>query len=202
MTHQFTLVHPRCLPTVLFAALMAGCSPTPAPQSVAAPVQTHVLSEQSTAAALPTLCKEGSAPVFEGEVEDDFGLAVAACLAPESDATPARVSVHYSGEGGSREVSCIAGECSGVIDMTRYTRYRFTVLTLTWRDENGVQTLTETLDAEDTSAPAKRIVTHSWQPREWSEEHGEVPSFPVSPVTEPLEMLSLEPHLHSEKPRS
>ena len=143
----------------------------------------------------PGLCETGHTPVFEGDVQDDFGLSIAVCLREEDGVVPALVSIRYSGEGGTQRVSCLAGQCRGIISLRRYTRYRFTMLTLQWRDENGIQTLSESFDAQDQGGEAKVTVTHSWKPSESIESGVPAPIFPVTPRSAPLQLLTLEGHL-------
>lgn len=66
---------------------------------------------------------------------------------------------HNPGEGGNQRVSCMTGQCCRIISLERYTRYRFTVPTLRWHDENGFQTLSENFDAQDQNGHAQVTVT-------------------------------------------
>ena len=102
-------------------------------------------------------CQPGENMVFKGDVQDDFGLGIAVCLEGET------LSVRYSGEGDPQVVSCQVGQCGGVIDFTHYVRYRFTVLTLTWRDQYGEQALVESFDAQSARGEPAHTVSHTWR---------------------------------------
>lgn len=135
-------------------------------------------------------CQAGEDLVFAGEVQDDFGLSINVCLKP-SQAEPL-VSIHYSGEGGTRTVACKPSQCSGTIDFSHYVRPRFSILTLTWRDENGVQRIVETFDAQLLDSEPLHHVSHSWTPFEPQGAAAQPQSYPVTPQTNTLSLLRLD----------
>ncbi len=175
----------RIINLVCIAALAMACAPaTPA-------------AEASTTLGNAIDCEAGEELVFAGDVEDDFGLSVTVCLKSGADPHEPTVTIIYSGEGGTRSVSCKSSECSGVIDFTHYVRPRFTILTLTWRDENGEQRLVETFDAQALDSNPVKSVSHSWAPPpmlgQTNQNQNEPPQiYQVVPQTQPLAMLRLD----------
>ncbi len=175
----------RIINLVCIAALAMACAPA-----------THV-AETSTTLGNAVDCKADEELVFAGDVEDDFGLSITVCLMPGTDPHEPTVTIIYSGEGGTRSVSCKPSECSGFIDFTHYVRPRFTILALTWRDENGEQRLVETFDAQALDSDPIHSVSHSWAtPPMQGQTDGnqdEPPlSYQVVPQTQPLSMLRLD----------
>lgn len=137
-------------------------------------------------------CMPHEALIFAGEVRDDFGLDITVCIAETDHAAGAEVIVRYSGEGGNREVSCRSKQCDEKIEFSHYVRAKFTVLALTWRDENGEQKLVESFDAQDKFADPVHTVNHIWAPRLKAGSLGDPESYPVAANTPPLSLLTLE----------
>jgi len=123
--------------------------------------------------------------VFAGDVQDDFGLGIAVCVSDRN------LTIRYSGEGDPQAVSCRIGACAGVIDFEHYVRYRLTIITLAWRDENGAFKLTESLDTQNEGKEPVHIVTHSWSPEPGEFADAEPLEYPVAAYTEPLSLLRL-----------
>lgn len=164
-------------------ALLAGAMLASAPLAADAGHQSTPSPEPTEYRALP--CEAGEALVFAGDVEDDFGLSIAVCVRDET------LTIRYSGEGDPQAVSCRIGACAGIIDFDHYVRYRFTIITLAWRDEKGEFKLTESFDAQNEGEEPVHIVTHTWSPAQ--EEFGEVEplEYPVVAVTESLSLVAL-----------
>lgn len=113
--------------------------------------------------AAPGLCEAGEDEVFYGQsTADEFGYSIAVCVEERGEVADDRISVVLSGEGGNLRTSCLASQCGGVIDYERYTRYRFTLLTLTWRTEAGTHRIDQVFDAEDLDAEPVEQTTHNW----------------------------------------
>jgi hypothetical protein len=142
-------------------------------------------------------CVSAEEMVFAGDVKDGFGLSITVCLTQPPQSSEPRISIHYSGEGGTRTISCEPSQCSGIIDFSHYVRPRFSILTLTWHDENGVQRIIETFDAQSLDSQPIHSVTHSWKPadaRAVDDSTDEEPqSYPVEANTQKLALLALEP---------
>ena len=142
-------------------------------------------------------CEANEELVFSGNVQDDFGLSVAVCLEHQSEETSPRITVRYSGEGGGNAVSCIAGLCEGQIEFDHYVRYRFTVLTLSWFDDYGSQSIVETFDAQEQDEEPKHGLTHVWTPSsaKIASEPGIDPEqeYPMIAETKQLALLRLDP---------
>ncbi|MEP5938273.1 MAG: hypothetical protein ABJ239_08100 [Erythrobacter sp.] len=157
--------------------------------------------QPSPSSTSPTLigqgCEATEEVVFAGNVEDDFGLSVAVCLERQADENAPRITVRYSGEGGGSAVSCIAGQCEGLIRFEHYVRYRFTVLTLSWFDENGSQRIVETFDAQAPDEEPTHALTHTWLPSSakiGSEADIDAPQeYPIIAETQQLALLRLDP---------
>ena len=140
---------------------------------------------------LPGLCEGNAETVFAGAVDDDFGLELAVCLAPAGADTQAELSVVWSGEGGTSRTSCPVSECSGIVDFTRYTRPRFTLLTLAWETNGQKHRIEEVFDADGNNPPLSEV-KYSWQSPAMIAA-GEDPLVdPVAVSTEPLSLLSLD----------
>jgi len=120
-------------------------------------------------------CQQGETYVFSGAVEDGFGPDLAVCVIGGEGEQDATVTVRWSGEGGDDSVSCRASECDGVMEYSRYTRPRFTIVTLAWSKDGMVQRLIQSLDAQGEAPEAS--VRHFWAPR--SAGLGSTESFPV-----------------------
>lgn len=131
-------------------------------------------------------CEATETLVFAGDVQDDFGLSIAVCVGDQN------LTIRYSGEGDPQAVSCRIGECAGIIDFKHYVRYRLTIITLAWRDQNGEFKLTESFDAQSEGEAPRHIVTHSWAPPH--EEFGDVEplEYPVAAYTQALSLMALE----------
>lgn len=138
-------------------------------------------------------CEPDETRVFAGDVQDDFGLGIAVCAGDET------LTIRYSGEGDPQAVSCRIGACEGIIAFDHYVRYRLTIITLAWRDENGAFKLTESFDAQNEAGAPVHNVTHSWAPpgAESGGESGGEPGdvqpleYPVVAYTEALSLAAL-----------
>ena len=173
------------------AAMASACSATNG-EGLASP---GLASEQ---AHQPQLCEAAERQVFSASsAEDEFGYGIAVCVLPGSDGADDRVTVVYSGEGGSLRTSCLASECGGVLEFNRYTRYRFTELTLKWRDKYADNRIIETFDAQDLEGEPISTVTHYWLSDD-NKERGfeEVPENLTG--YEPLSLMKLESSLPGE----
>ena len=144
-------------------------------------------------------CDSVQRTVLVGEVDDGFGMSVAVCVSEHAADDHAGIQVRYSGEGGGRTVSCIASACNGIIDFTHYRRFRFTVITLEWRDDNGVHRLVETYDAQAADQPPSHSLTHAWQPSVGEPGDPEVSMYPVHTPNQPLSLLELERYLGGDR---
>ena len=169
MAIRFALLLGTVLASAPLAAV-AGLEPTPPP----APVEFGFLQ-----------CESGETLVFAGEVQDDFGLSIAVCVNDET------LTIRYSGEGDPQAVSCRIGECAGIIDFDHYVRYRFMIITLAWRDENGEQKLTESFDAQNEGEEPVHIVTNTWSPAQEKFGEAEPLEYPVVAYTEALSLAAL-----------
>lgn len=136
-------------------------------------------------------CQDEEELIFAGEVEDDFGLSITVCRAGRGNPQLERLTVHYSGEGGGSSVSCLLKDCGEKIEFSHYVRPRFTILSLTWRDNNGEQKLVETFDAEDQNEEPYHSVRHSWIPTHDKDDNLESVSYSVDASTKPLSLLSI-----------
>ena len=109
----------------------------------------------------PYLCDQSETAVFFGHVEDDLGLDVAVCLSGDDEAKS--VTVRWSGEGGGDSVSCLAAQCKGAIEYSRYTSPHQTILQLAWTKDGHVQRLYQTLERSDLSGEAVSKSSHVWE---------------------------------------
>ncbi|MFL0355832.1 hypothetical protein ACI5KX_05075 [Erythrobacter sp. GH1-10] len=128
-------------------------------------------SEQTLAIALSppepkasiALCQSEERQLFLGQsTTDEFGYAIAVCVLKGEGQNDDRVSVVLAGEGGNLRTSCLASACEGVIEYSRYTRYRFTELRLKWSTDSGEHQLVEGFDAQDMGAETDTAVLHYW----------------------------------------
>jgi hypothetical protein len=164
-------------------ALLAGAMIASAPLAADAGHE-HVLSPEP-ASYRGLACETDETRVFAGDVEDDFGLSIAVCVHDETR------TIRYSGEGDPQSVSCRIGACAGIIDFDHYVRYRFTIITLEWRDENGEFKLTESFDAQDEGGEPVHHVTHIWMPPCEVLGHAELLEYAVVAHTPALSMMAL-----------
>lgn len=165
-------------------ALLAGAMLAGAPFAADAAGHEAALSPQPAAhGAVP--CASGETLVFSGDVQDDFGLGIAVCVSDEA------ITIRYSGEGDPQAVSCRIGECAGIIDFDHYVRYRLTIITLTWRDDNGQMRLTESLDAQHEGDAPRHIITHAWVPPGARAGDQEPQEYPVIAYTQALSLIAL-----------
>ncbi|WP_284126118.1 hypothetical protein [Parerythrobacter aestuarii] len=143
-----------------------------------------------------SLCQAGEQLLFSGNVLDDFGLGLSVCASPGERDAPATIAIRSEGEGGGTVVQCLATECGGFIEMTQYTRPRFTVLTLEWMDNGNWNKLTESYDAEQTAdGEGVSVVRFQWASEDMLEAGTEPLDDPVEAFTEPLSMLALTQYL-------
>lgn len=155
-------------------------------------------AEEEEKTALLGLCAGSEETVFAGTVDDDFGLDLAVCVAPAAADTQAKLSVVWSGEGGTSRTSCPVSECSGIVEFTRYTRPRFTLLTLAWETNGQKHRIEEAFDADGNNPPLSEV-KYSWQSPAMIAA-GEDPLVdPVEVGTEPLALLRLDGLLDSEQ---
>lgn len=108
------------------------------------------------------MCGPNEKEVFSGAVEDDFGLDVAVCLSGDASQEARQLTIRWQGEGGGDEVTCEALHCDGVIEYSRYTRPRLTIVQLAWTKGAAVQKIYQTLDATDSARPPQQTTQHSW----------------------------------------
>lgn len=147
-----------------------------------------------------SLCEAGEKVMFSGNVQDDFGLGLSVCVMPGKGDAPATITIRSEGEGGGTVVQCLATECGGVIDMTQYTRPRFTVLTLEWMDNGHWNKLTESYDAESTpDNQGVSVVSFQWASEDMLEAGTEPLDDPVQAFTKPLSMLELTSYLDASR---
>ena len=139
-----------------------------------------------SAIAPASACGANETDVFSGQVEDDLGLDLSVCVAGDEGEPDAAITIRWSGEGGSDSVSCRAGECEGVIEYARYTRPRFTIVTLAWAKDGAIQRLTQSFDAQGETPKAS--VSHIWTSQ--NADLGSVESFPVRTGASDLESVS------------
>ena len=164
-------------------ALLAGAALVSAPLAADTGQESPPSPQPPAFGALA--CEGTETLVFAGDVQDDFGLSIAVCVGDQN------LTIRYSGEGDPQAVSCRIGECAGIIDFKHYVRYRLTIITLAWRDENGEFKLTESLDAQNEGEAPVHIVTHSWSPEPRDSAAVEPLKYPVAAYTEPLSLLRL-----------
>lgn len=141
---------------------------------------------------LATLCKANETSVFSGDVQDDFGLTISICLDSQATDGSQVISVRSEGEGGGTVVSCETHLCDGIIEFEHYRRYRFTQLTLSWFHDGSQQILSESFNAEDSSAPPVHSVLHNWSTTDARVQGLTPDTYPVLPSTKPLSLLRLE----------
>ncbi|MEL6877530.1 MAG: hypothetical protein AAGL68_05460, partial [Pseudomonadota bacterium] len=158
--------------------------------------------EQAEGAYSATLCEAGEDTLFAGSVNDDFGLGLAVCRLQGGAFAEDRITAVWSGEGGTSRTTCFASKCGEVMRFSRYTRYRYTLLSLTWVTDGHVHTIDETFDAEDMSTPPKSIVHYFWE-SEWTRENNLKPtSDRIDVRTEPLSLMALARILEVEGPET
>ncbi|GMN03008.1 hypothetical protein [Erythrobacter sp. MTPC3] len=157
------------------AVFMSAATAFAAPESAARSDQlTNVL-----------LCAAGERQIFHAtSTEDEFGYAIAVCEGASASDEAAPVAVILSGEGGNLRTECAANDCDGVIEFSRYTRYRFTQLTLKWRDKYAKHRLTETFDAQDFEAEPSHSLIHYWG----TDGEGEA----LATANDPLSLMQLQ----------
>ncbi|MBE5075023.1 hypothetical protein IM511_12070 [Erythrobacteraceae bacterium E2-1 Yellow Sea] len=164
-------------------ALLAGAVLVSAPLAAEAGHDRVVSPEPASYRGLA--CETDETRVFAGDVEDDFGQSIAVCVRDEA------LTIRYSGEGDPQAVSCRIDACAGIIEFDHYVRYRFTIITLAWRDENGEFKLTESFDAHNEGEEPVHIITHTWSPEPVEFADAEPLEYPVVAYTEPLSMVTL-----------
>lgn len=132
------------------------------------------------------ICEASEKEVFYGEsTTDEFGYGIAVCVLAGEDEADDRIAVIVSGEGGNLRTQCMASQCDGVIEYSRYTRFRFTELTLKWTTESGEHRMIEGFDAQGEEPTGS--VTHYWP----GDEDGEV----LAPKYEELSLMQLDKSL-------
>jgi hypothetical protein len=141
----------------------------------------------SDATVQPYFCNQSETAVFFGHVEDDFGLDVAVCLSAGRKART--VTIRWSGEGGGDSLSCVAAQCKGAIEYSRYTSPHLTILQLAWTKDGHVQRLFQTLERSDLSDKAAFKTSHVWEVA--GGDPDEAASFPVRTDAAPLALLAL-----------
>ncbi|WP_298463920.1 hypothetical protein [uncultured Erythrobacter sp.] len=138
------------------AVLASGCATTPKAEVTAA----SELATESTIAS--RLCKTGEMTILDGSVQDDFGLDIAVCVAPDHTNGHALISARWEGEGGDDEVSCLSNACEGIIEYSRYTRARFTLLQIAWYKDYQVQRVSQSVEASTQEEEVSLASSHSW----------------------------------------
>lgn len=187
------LLHHRALLLASIAAASLACTPAEgnAGDGVAANFETISALD----------CPADQKRVFAGEVEDDFGLSLTVCLSSADYAAERRITIRYSGEGGGGDVSCQPAQCADIVKFNHYVRPRFSILTLEWRDQNGLQKIVETFDAQSLGSEPTHIVSHSWTPIDSANgddsTKDQLQSYLVAPCTQPLALLALDPVIGS-----
>ena len=136
-------------------------------------------------------CAKGEERIFQADVADDFGLSIALCILPAPKPDTSGIALRYSGEGGSRGLSCMATDCAGIIEFSHYRRPRFTILKLAWRDGQGLQQIVETFDGQNPEANPHHSVTYNRTTTEQIGTDMDAQSFPVISHTQPLVLLRL-----------
>jgi hypothetical protein len=169
MAFQFAIVVAAAIASVPLGA-HAGQESAPATE----PLETHF-----------AYCGTGETLVFAGDVQDDFGLAIAVCVNDET------LTIRYSGEGDPQAVSCRIGKCAGIIDFGHHVRYRLTIITLAWRDEKGEMKLIESFDAQNTDEEPIHIVSVIWSPAQAELGDIEPQGYQVVARTQPLSLVAL-----------
>jgi len=164
-------------------ALLAGAVLASTPLAADAGHERVLSPEPASYRGLP--CETDETRVFAGDVEDDFGLGIAVCVRDQI------LTIRYSGEGDPQAVSCRIDACEGIIAFDHYVRYRLTIITLAWRDENGAFKLTESFDGQNEAGAPVHNVTHSWAPP--GTESGDVQplEYPVVAYTPALSLAAL-----------
>ena len=135
----------------------------------------------------PYLCKPSETALFFGHVEDDLGLDVAVCLSGDDKAKT--VTVRWSGEGGGDSVSCLAAQCKGAIEYSRYTSPHQTILQLACAKDGHVQRLYQTLERSDLSDEAVSKNSHVWEVA--GGDPDAATSFPVRTDAKPLALMAI-----------
>ncbi len=180
---------------------LAGCVSTPQAATVEAPVPVADPSpadieraqiEKAKTEFLNALCDPGEEVAFVGSVDDDFGIGLAVCMLEATADQEARITAVWEGEGGRSRTSCFVSECGDVLQFRRYTRYRYTTLTLAWEAFGQTHIIDETLDAEDLNAPANSYATYTWSSPELLESTGEPLMYPIEVSSQSLGLLKVE----------
>lgn len=134
-------------------------------------------------------CIDDEESLFEGSVQDDFGLWISVCGKTGPDLPEPQLAVRWSGEGGTDSVSCLSSKCGGIVEFSHYVRPRFTQIRMAWTKDGSVQRLEESYDAKEPGDEAEWHISHSWAER--SVAASEVDSHAVRPASEPLSLLAL-----------
>ncbi|MEL7188733.1 MAG: hypothetical protein AAGK17_04200 [Pseudomonadota bacterium] len=144
-------------------------------------------------APLPTLCETGEKTILYGQVQDDFGFDVAACLSGEGE--DQRLTIRWVGEGGGSDISCTADDCDGRIEYSRFTSPHLTILTLGWIKDGKKQTLIQQFSRDDMDSKPEFSTSHRWYPAELSwirvQAQGHV-AYPVRTSNDPLALMAVE----------
>lgn len=201
MTNTFSKLAASTL-TAGVGLTLAGCVTTPPtiapaepPVSIEEPTpdQTEEAQiEQAKTEFLNGLCYASEESLFVGSVDDDFGIGLAVCVLPSSANREARVTAVWEGEGGQNRTSCYVSECGDVLRFQRYTRFRYTELTLAWEAFGQSHTINETFNAEDFEAPADARAFYTWSSPELLAERSEPLTWPIETRSAPLSILRLE----------
>ena len=130
----------KIIPAIAMAGALSACQPSQRLLLAGAGSSTGSISLASSGETIASgrPCAQGEERIFLAEVVDDFGLTIALCILPAPKRDESRIALRYSGEGGKRELSCIAKDCAGILKFSHYRRSRFTVLRLA-RPEKGPQ---------------------------------------------------------------
>tara|TARA_R110002124_G_scaffold213050_1_gene379203 strand:- start:28 stop:630 length:603 start_codon:yes stop_codon:yes gene_type:complete len=189
----------KIIPAIAMAGALSACQPSQRLLLAGAGSTTGSISLASSGETIASgrPCAQGEERIFLAEVVDDFGLTIALCILPAPKRDESRIALRYSGEGGKRELSCIAKDCAGILKFSHYRRPRFTVLRLAWRDEEGLKRIVETFDGQDPEANPHHSVTFSWTTAAKIGTDIDARSFSAISHNQPLALLRLERFLES-----
>ncbi|MEL6529113.1 MAG: hypothetical protein AAFQ27_04075 [Pseudomonadota bacterium] len=162
-----------------------------------APLAAVLIATTTGEATPPTLCNANEQTIISGSVQDDFGLDVAVCVSSKAGgqiadekATATHLTIRWSGEGGSDEVSCTPDACEGIIEYSRYTSSHLTILQIAWIKDGNVQRLYQSLCRPHLDGPVMTSTTHSWVAARSSLEAAQ--HFSVRTNAQPLALMALE----------
>lgn len=139
-----------------------------------------------------SLCLPNEKSLFDGAVEDDFGLGISVCTTTNHPTVEPVLTVRWFGEGGGDSVSCRIDECAGIVEYSHYVRPRFAEIRIAWTKGDKVQRITEIFDAGHAGEQPKWQVSHRWHHKH--ADLATVDRFPVRVFGEPMSLLSLNHH--------